>query len=172
MPKNGAKLGARLSIWPDMLRVCVSRLRRGDEGRCARRVLGRRCWMDGEVWTTLLHARHGWPCAAPGALRAKNQRVTTCTAAERLDQTVHAANRTPARIASSSRLSLPALARTHALLPHSRRPSSSCGPLAGETARILPRPHLPNHSHLPGAASPRPVLVRTACLRLLPSTLR
>lgn len=44
MPKNGAKLGARLSIWPDMLRVCVCVSRRC---RGAGRAVGggKRRWM-------------------------------------------------------------------------------------------------------------------------------
>ena len=42
MPKNGAKLGARLSVWPDMLRVCVCVCvcLGGVEGRGARWVVG------------------------------------------------------------------------------------------------------------------------------------
>ena len=63
MPKNGAKLGARLSIWPDMLRVCmcVSRRCRG-AGRAVGG--GKRRWMGvgvgvDEVWTAVLHAQHG-----------------------------------------------------------------------------------------------------------------
>jgi hypothetical protein len=40
MPKNGAKLGARLSVWPDMLRVCVCLGGVGVEGRGAWWVVG------------------------------------------------------------------------------------------------------------------------------------
>jgi hypothetical protein len=116
-----------------------------------------------EVWTTVLHAQHGRPCAAGTAIHVEPTVTTctcTCSGTSRPDRPPCEPHVCP------HCLPFPALAlstRSHALLPPSRRPHSSRGPLAGETARILPRPHLTTHCR-----SPRPVLLSIACVDPLP----
>ena len=144
--------------------VCVCVCLGGVEGRGARWVVGSVVgWAWAWAWASMRCGRlscmlnMGWPCAAAGTATATHVEptVTTCTAAARLDQTVHPANRTSAHIAPPSWRSLSALTRTRIApsqpsstqLPRTPRWGDSTNPPASSPHHPLPLapPRAPEH---------------------------